>query len=265
MLAPGVRELLVAQHRDATAREIQVGREMLEFSRVSGEGGIRMPPELTMLGKTLLQLDEVGRALDPKFDPNAAIRRNAAEIIRRRMLSGISPGSVVAAAMEAKEFVQELPGRTPLIVVEIPAFTGTGSGSAPQDPRSSGLRHALIVDDEPDVAGSLADILELMGVKSQVITKWTSASEVLADHDPEIVFSDLRMPEASGMTIYRELTALRPDLASRFVLVTGDMMGARSAVEQLATAERPLVLEKPFSTLDVRGVLAAVNEAVGRR
>ena len=150
-------------------------------------------------------------------------------------------------------------------VVEIPAFVGAGSGSAPQDPRSSGLRHALIIDDEPDVAGSLADILELMGVKSQVITKWTSAADVLIDRDPDIVFSDLRMPEASGVTIYRELTALRPELASRFVLVTGDMMGARSAVEQLATAERPLVLEKPFSTLDVRSALAAVNESAGRR
>jgi PAS domain S-box-containing protein len=150
-------------------------------------------------------------------------------------------------------------------VVEIPAFAGTGVGSVAQDPRASGLRHALIIDDEPDVAGSLADILELMGVKSQVITRWTSAPEVLADRDPDIVFSDLRMPEASGLTIYRELTALRPELASRFVLVTGDMMGARSAVEQLATAERPLVLEKPFSTLDVRSALASVNDAAGRR
>ena len=32
---------------------------------------------------------------------------------------------------------------------------------------SADLRHALIIDDEPDVAGSLADILELMGVKSR--------------------------------------------------------------------------------------------------
>ena len=37
-----------------------------------------------MLGKTLLNLDQVGRTLDPDFDPNAAIRRNAAELTRQR-------------------------------------------------------------------------------------------------------------------------------------------------------------------------------------
>ena len=35
-----------------------------------------------MLGKTLLNLDQVGRTLDPDFDPNASIRRNAAELMR---------------------------------------------------------------------------------------------------------------------------------------------------------------------------------------
>ena len=73
------------------------------------------------------------------------------------------------------------------------------------------------------------------------------------------------MPEASGITIYHQTHAASvPALARRFVLVTGDMLGARSAVEALAGLERPLVLEKPFSTLDVRSVLAAVNEQVGR-
>lgn len=147
-------------------------------------------------------------------------------------------------------------------VVELPAFAGMRPGVAPQETRSSGLRHALIIDDEPDVAGSLSDILELMGVKSRIITAWSSPAAVLSDYEPDIVFSDLRMPEASGMTIYREIVAARPDLARRFVLVTGDMVGARAEIGALAGHERPLVLEKPFSTLDVRSALAAVNDQV---
>ena len=147
-------------------------------------------------------------------------------------------------------------------VVELPAFAGASTGVAAQDTRSSGLRHALIIDDEPDVAASLSDILELMGVKSRVITAWSSQEAVLSDFEPDIVFSDLRMPEASGMTIYREITSARPDLARRFVLVTGDMVGARAEIGALPGHERPLVLEKPFSTLDVRSALAAVNDQV---
>lgn len=148
-------------------------------------------------------------------------------------------------------------------VVELPAKAGAHGGPAVQELRSTGLRNALIVDDEPDVAASLSDILELMGVKSRVITAWSSAPAVLAEFEPDIVFSDLRMPEASGITIYRELTSIRPDLAKRFVLVTGDMVGARAEIGALAPHERPLVLEKPFSTLDVRSALAAVSDQAG--
>ena len=124
------------------------------------------------------------------------------------------------------------------------------------------LRRALIIDDEPDVAGSLSDILELMGLRSEIITTWTSPAEILRGIEPDIVFSDLRMPGKSGIAIYRELLQERPGLARRFVLVTGDMIGARAEIESLAAHLRPQILEKPFSTLDVRGVLAAINDQV---
>ena len=57
----------------------------MDVSRYARENGQFVPSELTLLGKTLLQLDEVGRILDPDFDPNASIRRNAAEITSGRM------------------------------------------------------------------------------------------------------------------------------------------------------------------------------------
>ena len=85
----------------------------------------------------------------------------------------------------------------------------------------------MIIDDEPDVAGSLSDILELMGLRSEIITTWTSPADILRGIEPDIVFSDLRMPGKSGIAIYRELLQERPGLARRFVLVTGDMIGAR--------------------------------------
>ena len=49
-------------------------------------------------------------------------------------------------------------------------------------------------------------------------------------------FRDLRMPGSSGMTIYRELLAERPELARRFVLVTGDLIGAKAEIEALPAA-----------------------------
>jgi predicted unusual protein kinase regulating ubiquinone biosynthesis (AarF/ABC1/UbiB family) len=107
---------LVAQNIGATVGQIQVGREMLVLARMCGERGIRVPPELTMLGKTLLNLDQVGRTLDPDFDPNAAIRRNAAELTRQRVRKSLSPGNLFAGVMELKEFAENLPRRVNTIL-----------------------------------------------------------------------------------------------------------------------------------------------------
>ncbi|HEX8391475.1 MAG TPA: AarF/ABC1/UbiB kinase family protein [Longimicrobium sp.] len=94
-----------------SARNLQVGRVMLEVTRSAAENGIRLPVELTMLGRALLALDQVGRTLDPDFDPNASIRRNASDLLRRRMLKNASPGRVFANMLELNELVQKLPGR----------------------------------------------------------------------------------------------------------------------------------------------------------
>jgi hypothetical protein len=66
---------------------------------------------MTMIGKALLNLDQVARTLDPEFDPNAALRDRTADIARTRLLSSASPAAVLHAAMEAKEFAERLPGR----------------------------------------------------------------------------------------------------------------------------------------------------------
>lgn len=102
---------LIAQNQDANLAEIQVGRIVLEVTRMSGDNGIRMPQELTMLGKALLNLDQVGHTLAPDFNPNQAIRKNAATLMQRRMFKSLSPGNVFSGIIEMKDFMQRLPGR----------------------------------------------------------------------------------------------------------------------------------------------------------
>jgi len=102
---------LVGQLQGVAVADLQVGRVVMALSRLSAECGIRVPPELTLLGKALMSLDEVGRALDPSFDPNESIRRQAGTLTQKRMRKSISPGALLEAAVEMKDFVQRLPGR----------------------------------------------------------------------------------------------------------------------------------------------------------
>ena len=175
---------------------------------------------------------------------------------------GLSISKSIVERHKGKIWFEEAPTGGARFVVELPMPAGLSDNPEAAQADSADLRRALIIDDEPDVADSLADILELMGLRSEIVSAWTSVAEIMEGVEPDIVFSDLRMPGKSGIAIYRELLAERPGLARRFVLVTGDMIGARADVENLAAHLRPQILEKPFSTLDVRGVLAAISDQV---
>jgi predicted unusual protein kinase regulating ubiquinone biosynthesis (AarF/ABC1/UbiB family) len=70
-----------------------------------------MSPDMALLGKALLNLDEIGRVLDPEFDVNASMRDNATALMRRRMWKGATPASVWSSALEVREFAERLPGR----------------------------------------------------------------------------------------------------------------------------------------------------------
>ncbi|WP_188131462.1 ATP-binding protein [Mesorhizobium sp. NFR06] len=174
---------------------------------------------------------------------------------------GLSISKSIVERHNGNIWFEEVQPHGARFLVQLPAIAGNSATPGEGSARSSGLRHALVIDDEPDVAASLSDILELMGLKSRVVASWISAADVLNGHmPPDIVFSDLRMPGISGIAIYRELLAQRQGLARRFVLVTGDLIGAKAEIEALPPHQRPQILEKPFSTLDVRSVLAAIAD-----
>jgi predicted unusual protein kinase regulating ubiquinone biosynthesis (AarF/ABC1/UbiB family) len=80
-------------------------------SGIAHDNGLIVPSELVLLGKTMLQLDEVGRILDPTFDANASIRRNVAALMSRRMRKDLTQGSIYSALLEMKDFTTGLPSR----------------------------------------------------------------------------------------------------------------------------------------------------------
>jgi ubiquinone biosynthesis protein len=102
---------IVAERQQADLSDYDVGRAILEVGRNAGESGLFVPTELTMLGKTLLQLDEIGRILDPDFNPNESVRRNSTAILNERMRKSVSSGKLFGSLLEAKEFVSSLPSR----------------------------------------------------------------------------------------------------------------------------------------------------------
>lgn len=89
--------------------DVQVGSVLLELSRLSGAHGLRPPAEMSMVGKTLLNLDQVTKHLDPGFDPTQALRDNIDDILRGGL--SLSLSGALSSAIEAKDFMSQLPRR----------------------------------------------------------------------------------------------------------------------------------------------------------
>jgi predicted unusual protein kinase regulating ubiquinone biosynthesis (AarF/ABC1/UbiB family) len=102
---------LVSEYQGSKMDQIQVGRVVLEITQISGDNGLRVPAELTILSKTLLNLDLVGQTLDPKFNPNASIRRNAEKILQQHVWKAFSPTNLFGSLLEMKDLAVRLPSR----------------------------------------------------------------------------------------------------------------------------------------------------------
>jgi PAS domain S-box-containing protein len=105
-------------------------------------------------------------------------------------------------------------------------------------------RKALVVDDEQEIAESLADFLSIEGFVCDVAVGGGAAQERLERGQYDLIISDLRMPGIDGPRLYAWIAAQRPDLLDRVAFATGDTLGV-AAARFLDEVKRP-VLEKPF-------------------
>ncbi|MDO5699835.1 MAG: AarF/UbiB family protein [Dermatophilus congolensis] len=94
--------------------DLQAGTILVELVRLSGDHGLRPPAEMSLVGKTLMNLDQSAQHLDPSFEPAAAI----ADHLPRVLTASAKPSlaSVAVGALESKEFVENLPRRANQIV-----------------------------------------------------------------------------------------------------------------------------------------------------
>ncbi|MBV9926464.1 MAG: AarF/ABC1/UbiB kinase family protein [Acidobacteria bacterium] len=107
---------LVLENQNAQLENLDSGRVVLRIQQIAGEANFRLPSEFTMIAKTLLNLDQVVHTLDPKFDPNFAIRAYADVIMERRFKKSLSAGNLYGTVLELKEFVDKMPARVNQLV-----------------------------------------------------------------------------------------------------------------------------------------------------
>ena len=105
----------------------------------------------------------------------------------------------------------------------------------------------FVIDDEPSIRAAISRFLTRRQWNVEEAEDGGAALDVLLRSEPnryDVVMCDLRMPHVSGVELYRELLAKRPDLVRRLLFSTGDVVSSEAATF-LAESGRP-VIEKPF-------------------
>lgn len=100
----------VARYATASARSNQSeGRLVLDVTVLATSCGLRVPPELSLLGKTLLNLEAVSLALDPHLDVKRVVEEHLDHVMRERMRKSLSLAHLASEAMEVQSLVRGAP------------------------------------------------------------------------------------------------------------------------------------------------------------
>jgi CheY-like chemotaxis protein len=80
----------------------------------------------------------------------------------------------------------------------------------------------LVVDDEPVVVGTLAEIFEKAGYRVETAPDAPAALGRIADAAPDAVMIDYRLPGMNGEELYEAISRRYPDLSGRCVVVAAN-------------------------------------------
>ena len=117
----------------------------------------------------------------------------------------------------------------------------------------------LIIEDEPSVMSFVKTALERAGYEVITATSGAEALPLLAEADFKGVVSDMRTPGGvDGADVHAWLAKNRPNLVSRLIFITGDIVNEETA-KTLAKTGAPCV-EKPFR---IQQLMEVVRKVMG--
>ena len=100
----------------------------------------------------------------------------------------------------------------------------------------------LIVEDEPNIAGFLAEALGLAGFTAEIAPDGRDALDQLARTRPQLVVLDLNLPLVSGEVVLRQIRADARLAGLPVILITGE-----AHIADKLRDDADFVLLKPFS------------------
>lgn len=107
---------MVTTYHDADMSRTNVGQLIFQVIAIASNNELRIPSEMAMLGKTLLNLDGITSRLDPDFNPQQVIQEYSQELIAQKVRQRLAPRNYYSALLDLNQLALDLPSRSREIV-----------------------------------------------------------------------------------------------------------------------------------------------------
>lgn len=122
-----------------------------------------------------------------------------------------------------------------------------------------GVKRILVVEDEPAISDLCRRLLAGEGFEVDIAINGKAAQDMIGERDDyDLYLIDIRTPEMTGPELYEWLKAKHPQMASRVIFTSGDVMRGDTGAF-LERAGRPF-LPKPFRPDELKAIVAEASK-----
>jgi len=119
-------------------------------------------------------------------------------------------------------------------------------------------RKILIIDDDVNLRESLCEVLELEGFKCYEGKNAKEALELAKKNNPDVVITDIQLPDSSGFQICQELRKLSKEVI--IIMMTGRFMSSDEKTQGFSLGADEY-LTKPF---DIQELSVRIRQLLSR-
>jgi len=118
---------------------------------------------------------------------------------------------------------------------------------------SAGVKKFLVVEDEPAISQICLRTFTSEGFEVDIAVNGDVAKDMLREKDYDLCLIDIRTPVMNGKQLFQYMNERHPELSSRVIFTTGDVIGGdtQSFLEQ---SGRPF-LPKPFTLDELKNII----------
>lgn len=225
----------------------------VKFTSSGGKVNIELTVENS---QAKAQVKDTGKGINPDFLPYVFDYFRQENSSSTRNTGGLGLGLAIVrhlVELHGGNIQVESPGidEGTTFTVEIPLITNIKESTETKNKQIRDLDfygiNILIVDDEPDNLEFLQFVLETYGASVQTATSAPEAFKLFLQHKPDLLISDIAMPEVNGHTLMRQIRALPNERGAKIPSIALTAYAGETNQQESIQAGFTLHLSKPVA------------------